>query len=135
MKFLVQQKQDFNQVNEDGLTPLMITCFQKTKTLKIFKQVLKVTQNVNSQDKNGFSALHYAALANNISIIKALIQKKGVNVHLKNTRGETFDLISKDKAKIQILLKNIQNKKKEEKKVNSSLEPIFSPDSSSEVSD
>ena len=75
----------------------------------IFKNVLKETKNINAQDKNGFTALHYAALSNNIQIIKILLQQKDINTLLQNNRGETFEKVSKDRTKIKILLKNLEN--------------------------
>ena len=72
INFLQSQKVDFEKKNKEGVTPLMIAALKsKKETLKL---ILKIVKNLNSVDDQGNSALHYAALNNNINAIKILLR-------------------------------------------------------------
>jgi ankyrin repeat protein len=66
------------------ITPLMLACSKGDLTcVKIFCNKFA---DVDDQDENGWTALHYCCQANAPKVIRYLIYEEGANRHLKDHR-------------------------------------------------
>eukprot|EP01026_Neomeris_dumetosa_P076359 TRINITY_DN8187_c0_g1_i20.p1 TRINITY_DN8187_c0_g1~~TRINITY_DN8187_c0_g1_i20.p1 ORF type:complete len:275 (-),score=18.99 TRINITY_DN8187_c0_g1_i20:408-1232(-) len=77
---------DINKCTRDGSTPLIIAVkFGNTYILDLLLDNPQI--NVNRQDINGRSALHWAVLLNHPLIFHALISFEGIITNLKDKQG------------------------------------------------
>lgn len=107
IEFLIEQKADFNIPNNDSVTPLMIACFLNSSNPNIFNHIFSQTRNFNLQDHNGFTALHYAAISNNLVMVKKLLQVPNIDPFIKNNQGQTIVDLAKDPVRLNILMQNV----------------------------
>jgi len=82
---LLQQGVDVNEPGPINRTPLMFT--NKPDVVKL---LLDRGANVNAQDSNGFTALHFAVYDSNIPVIKILIEY-GADVNIIPDKPYHFD--------------------------------------------
>ena len=78
---------DINQANGDGETSLIIAAKNDFSTVIILLQQNEI--NVNQQDKNGNTALHYAISAKGTKRTEALIAHGNIDINIKNNLGQT----------------------------------------------
>lgn len=100
---LVQHKANLDFNNSNG-TALMAAVVKNNKSLVML--LLEAKANINLQDGNGYTALHYAIQFRNYEMITLLVQFKA-NMNIKDNMGMSaidYALKSKDE-KIQHLLK------------------------------
>ena len=91
-----------------GRTPLMHAVLQGKDTE--VKQLIKSGVDINVQDNNGFSALHFAAQDNQLASLRLLVEA-GALIDTPNKFGNTPLFIATFNSKgrgeiIQLLLKN-----------------------------
>jgi len=93
-----------HEINFKGETSLMVAC--KANNYKSVETLLNQDHiNVNNQDKNGNTALHYAIQCRNPQMIQKLIEC-GANVQLKNSNDQSpYDLAMEfgDKTLLKVL--------------------------------
>ena len=87
MNFLIDQNIKVDGPNDDGVTPLMIMCFQISKCSDLLDKVIEHTKNPNSADKKGFTIIHYAALNDNSCILQRLLTVPGIDIMKKTKTG------------------------------------------------
>ncbi|KAJ9576404.1 hypothetical protein L9F63_006760 [Diploptera punctata] len=75
-----------NKKNKQSLTPLLMSA--RNGNWDVFKSLLKRKPNVTVCDKDGNSALHYAAQLGDTAIIKLCVDLQ-IDVDSKNSRGQT----------------------------------------------
>ena len=101
--FLVKQKANVNFNSSNG-TALMAAIVKNDKTLTVL--LLEAKANIDLQDRNGFTALHYAIQFRNYEMIALLLQFQ-TNPNIKDNSGMSatdYALKLKDEQ-IQQLLK------------------------------
>ena len=49
--------------------------------VKIIEYLIKSNADINARDKYGFTALHYAALTNNLEATRILLKQDNINVN------------------------------------------------------
>lgn len=101
--YLVQQKANVNFNSSNG-TALMAAIVKNDKTLTVL--LLEAKANIDLQDRNGFTALHYAIQFRNYEMIALLMQFQA-NLNIKDNSGMSaidYALKLKDEQ-IQQLLK------------------------------
>jgi len=92
---LILKKRNININNKDrkGNTPLHISIYKTSKTLKYRKVIIKLLKykkiRINIYNNNGYTPLHTAVKENNLHIVKLLLNSKKVNVNIntKNNQG------------------------------------------------
>lgn len=84
-------KFDVNQGDDDGRTPLMWAALNNLDSSLACCKILidKSPGTVRSQDKCGFSALHYAVSVNNASFIELLLRSKHCNTNVLDNSYRT----------------------------------------------
>jgi ankyrin repeat protein len=76
-------------VDRDGRN-ILLNCIIENKTdwaLDIIKNTKEL--DINSQDKGGFSALHFAVQEHNLKILTALLKKKHIIIDIQDKYGNT----------------------------------------------
>ena len=79
-----------NSVEKNDGRNILIYCIIQNKTewaIKLIEQFNDL--NLNTQGKDGFSALHFAAQEKNIKVIEALLKNKKTIVDIIDTNGNT----------------------------------------------
>lgn len=85
-KILLEKGADPNvKFNEAGYTLLMDSSFEGLSD--VAEMLINKKADLNAQDKEGMSALHYAAREGHVETIKLLIEK-GANKSLQDSRGK-----------------------------------------------
>lgn len=91
VSYLIKHGANVNNMNNDHVTPLMHH-IEHLSDLNNYedniKAMLKAGADVNAKDKNGKTALMYAADAGNDETIKELL-KAGANIQAKDNNGKT----------------------------------------------
>ena len=105
IKGLIEVGASINLSNNNGVTALMNSTHYDTNVTKL---LLDNNALVHYKDKNGNTALHYAAKYGSMNAIKDLIEA-GSKMNVKNNDGNTPLLLAKDEY---ILLFFIKNRKK-----------------------
>ena len=84
---LVESGADVNQVDVYGWTPLMRAIYEQRGSAA--KALLAVPAlKVNAQNEYGATALHYAAAAGNVDLVRLLL-KRGASERARDTAGHT----------------------------------------------
>jgi ankyrin repeat protein len=83
-KLMESEKIDVDKKGIKGSLPIIETIVSKNNV--VFLQILKKTKNINVQDEDGWSPLHYAYAFNQPTMVVALLSK-GSNPELKNKLG------------------------------------------------
>jgi NTE family protein len=82
-----------NQVNVESETPLNLAARKndsKEKNINIFRHLLARNEvDVNYQNAQGNTALHYAVLENNKRHMQALLARRNINPNIRNNLGRT----------------------------------------------
>lgn len=74
--------------DQNKITPLMIcACRQDAKSMKIAEFLVRNKADVHAQTITGSTALHFAFMKNNLSMIKFLLAKKA-DLYVKNNYGQ-----------------------------------------------
>jgi ankyrin repeat protein len=71
VKYLLASGADYNFVNIEGKTPLILTC--STNQFELTKLLLQYVPNINTRDNKGNSALDYAVLHGTVNLIQVLL--------------------------------------------------------------
>jgi uncharacterized protein len=79
-------KGDLDILDGDARTPLIHAAFKGKKN--IVSWLLTNGANINHQDRNGWSALHFAVQEKNVEMVDHLLQH-GASVHLRDAYGNT----------------------------------------------
>jgi ankyrin repeat protein len=91
-KHLLNHKEEINQVNFFGLTPLHTACLHGQ--LSVVKFFVENSADLNAQDQFGFTPLHYAAMKRDLTLLTYLLEQKGIDPKKKNLFGETPMLVA-----------------------------------------
>lgn len=90
---------DLEQKDRDGRTLIInAACYSRNE---IMNYLLNQGVNVNAEDNNGFTALHFSVMANNYLGVEKLI-KSGANVNAKNVFGNNILLVTDLKTDLRI---------------------------------
>lgn len=109
--FLLSNQVDFNKVNKDGITPLMLAALKGHK--KLVALLAKICEDINFCDVSGNSVLHYAIVKENLGIVRLLLENDNLDIFLRNKDGKNcLDLAH---PRICIELKNLFNEFEKEK--------------------
>jgi hypothetical protein len=84
---------DVDVLDPYGCTPLMLALqasenVQEPRLIEVVTALLDTGANINHQDREGWSALHWAVLNRRINLIKLLLQR-GIDRDLLNRAGQT----------------------------------------------
>lgn len=97
--------QDVNFMGENALIVAIDKGYMEMQEILLGSKI-----DINHQDDTGYSALMYAAVKDDIKVIKELIDK-GANVALKNTDGETvLDMFKNNDDITKLLQSNKENR-------------------------
>jgi len=92
VQMLVNFKAKIDLQRKDGQTALMMA--SKANSLDVVEFLCKVKQaETNTQDAEGFSALHHAATSCNFAMVTFLVTY-GADPRLKNKKGETVETLA-----------------------------------------
>ncbi|MGI2257270.1 ankyrin repeat domain-containing protein [Candidatus Cardinium hertigii] len=72
-----------------NVTPSPLLLAIKRQSLPIIRLLLEQKQIVETQDKNGYTALHWAAKQNSVAIFQALLRSGRFNINAKAANGAT----------------------------------------------
>ena len=102
-KQLIEDNYKLNAVDSLGLTPLLIASYGSSD--KLIDLLLEKSVDPNKiEDKNGFSALHYAVYRNNSDLVKKLIAGEAdLNIKSKSDKSETPLHLALRKENIEII--------------------------------
>lgn len=85
VKHLVKHGADVNQVNADGVTPLMVS--SENGRLQVVKYLLKNGAIVNKIRSDGATALMFASSHGNLLVVQHLIENGNASVNQANNEG------------------------------------------------
>ena len=104
---------DIEYADEDGNTPLILAT--KERNAEIVDILLEKGASPNAANRNGITALHYAVIVGDSSLVRLLIECQAININCQDNDGWTplhyaaqFDLHDI----INILLSNAQTNKR-----------------------
>jgi hypothetical protein len=80
--FLLSIKADFDRFNNDGITPLMLSALIPWRNA--FSILSNIVRNINTPDRYGNTALHYAVVKENLDIVSILLQRPNVLTECSN---------------------------------------------------
>ena len=113
-KLLEDNHVDVNVKNKTNNTAIHLASHLKDIPMDLFKIILEKSDDINAQDNNGWTALHYAISGKSEITTKALLARSDVKVGIKNKDHETavtpLHLASCWKDIPFDLFKTIQNK-------------------------
>ncbi len=86
----LRKKDDVNQVNLAGETPLILAAKRHgDSSSSVVESLLQAPHiDVNKQDSSGNSALHYAVASQNQRTVALLLDDEGIDVNAQNIRGQ-----------------------------------------------
>lgn len=79
-------KENVDILDGEGRTPLIHAAFKGKK--RIVSWLLINGANIDHQDRNGWSALHFAVQERNVEMVKHLLERRA-SVHLRDLYGNT----------------------------------------------
>lgn len=97
-----ENKDDVNQVNEQGVTPLILTAMRKYDDLLAYLVTIQGI-DVNHQDDKGNTALHYSVYNNKRESVKKLLNHEAINPDLQNNLDQTPLHLTHDNYLIRLL--------------------------------
>ncbi|XP_046635844.1 poly [ADP-ribose] polymerase tankyrase-1-like [Daphnia pulicaria] len=117
VKYLIKNGANPNIIDNNGMSPLHVATWERVHGNAIIDLLLEVKKvkglgDVNDQNEQGVTALHYAAFKSNEITAEHLIQK-GADVNRLDIEGHTPLHVAASQAKdmkiIDVLLKNIED--------------------------
>ena len=110
VEFIVDKGADIEAKDEHGHTPLIIA--SEFGHIKVVKFLIERGADIEAKDNDGYTPLITASMfGHNIEVVKFLIEK-GADIEAKNNRGETFYDYLNNKEEIDLLLKDIEERKR-----------------------
>ena len=94
-------KVNINSLNPSGATILHAACFSKLSN-DIIELLLSLGCKKNIKAEHGYTALHYAVLANNADAVRILIKHKA-DTGIKDDEGKTPNAIAKEQGYTEII--------------------------------
>ncbi|EFX78101.1 hypothetical protein DAPPUDRAFT_53589 [Daphnia pulex] len=88
-ELLRRQDVDVNLKNNNRQTTLHIASVKKDISIDLFNMILKLSTDVNAQEKDGHTALHGAIGQENETVVGELLQCKDVDFNIKNCASKT----------------------------------------------
>jgi E3 ubiquitin-protein ligase mind-bomb len=102
---------DVNLKNNQNQTALHLTSVMKDIPIYLFRIILEKSTDVNAQDENGNTALHWAIMSKSEIATNQLLNYNDADVTIKNHKNQTaFDLCSESKDIPAHLFKIISDK-------------------------
>jgi len=100
-------KINIRECDNEDTNALMWACYTGAENAFIY--LLSFNIPLDSQNKEGLTALHLATLSENSKIVKKLVQR-GANINIKDSKNRTaFDLaVEKNKVQIVEMLKEVE---------------------------
>jgi hypothetical protein len=93
---------DIEHQNTEGVTCLMDAAYKNN--IEIVRYLLGKGADVNRKDKNGSTAMHYAARnKNDNKLIVELLLKHGADIEHQNTEGETCLMIASSRKNVEVV--------------------------------
>ena len=92
-----------NTENNEGFTAFMLAV-DESYSLEWLNKLIELGANINHQDKNGNTALHYAAMVDNAEICQLLLEK-GADKNIKNSE-DMIALELTEEEDVKILFEN-----------------------------
>jgi E3 ubiquitin-protein ligase mind-bomb len=80
---------DVDVKDKDNFTPLYLASGWNNIPIDLFRIILEKTSNINAQDEEGLSALHWAILNKSETAVKELLKHKDVDVNVKDNDNNT----------------------------------------------
>jgi ankyrin repeat protein len=117
VKYLINKGANPNIIDNNGMSPLHVATWERVHGNAIIDLLLEVKKvkglgDVNDQNEQGVTALHYAAFKSNEITAEHLI-RKGADVNRLDIEGHTPLHVAASQAKdmkiIDVLLKNIED--------------------------
>lgn len=103
LKIKLDQK-NLDQIDEDGLTLLMWSCDRGH--LSIVNFLLEKGADINIQDNEGQTSLHYAVSCEHKDLVELLLKNKKINIDLTDSDGLKAEQCSDSKEIIGIFNKS-----------------------------
>lgn len=103
--FNKSKKNSVNQVDENKMTFLMWACDRGS--LEMVQYLVDMKADLNMQDTDGQTALHYAASCEHVDIVKFLLKNKDINIDLLDSDELTASQ-STDNKEIADLFENLK---------------------------
>lgn len=90
-QFLLKNQVDFDKQNNDDITPLMLGALKGHA--KLVALLTNITRKINTQDKCGNTALHYAVVKERLECVELLLQNPDIKFDIRNKeKQDIFDL-------------------------------------------
>lgn len=104
----IKDKQLIQLPNKDGITPLMFGASAKKNRSEVCEELINSKANVHDQNKEDMTALHYAAMHEDVMLITKLITKNRDLIDRKTKTGLTALMIASKSsaANVESLLKH-----------------------------
>lgn len=100
-------KINFNLVDAEGKTPLILAAKMAKEKFAIFMIENCTPLNFNQKDHNGFSTLHYACILGQLELVKLLLAKQAT-IDITNTKNKTpLDCLVFSKQETEEILKAV----------------------------
>lgn len=96
LSILVESGADLRDCDKRRMTPLMLACFEGIfYNVEYILEKVRDTNYINCKSDEGYTALHYAVLQNNIECIELLINDPYVDLWaLTKDKGDLFHLLA-----------------------------------------
>jgi ankyrin repeat protein len=102
---------DVNLKNNQNQTALHLTSVMKDIPIDLFRMILEISTDVNAQDENGNTALHWAIMSKSEIATNQLLNYNDADVTIKNHKKQTaLNLCSESKDIPAHLFKIISDK-------------------------
>jgi len=96
LSVLVESGADLKNYDKQKMTPLMLSCFEGMfYNVEYILEKVRDPYYINFKSEEGYTALHYAILQNNIECIELLINDPYVDMWaLTKDKGDIFHLLA-----------------------------------------